>query len=230
MKKTTILIAILTTLFFSCTKDDDIDKKFDGSKSAIVDFLGERAYDSIVKLGITFNTGNTPPDITGSYLVRPHILKKSLIPADRNNIGTRFYDHTLVFKNINLKELTIEYNGNYTSSLTDTSEGVYISGSDNKFTIVLKVTRVEKVKDEEDMKSKSLFVISGELDSDSKAILNYHNALLMLDNEGNSPPYIENFQGRLVYDKDGVSEKITKKPSTKHSLESNNIGLFSVLP
>jgi len=227
MKKASIFLVILTTLFFSCTKGEDIDKKFDGSKSAIVDFLGERAYDSIVKLGITFNTGNTPPDITGSYLVSPHILKKSLIPADRNYIGTKFNDHTLEFKNFNLKELTIDYIGNHTSSLTGTGDGVYISGSDNKFTIVLKVTMVRKEKDEEDMEAKTTFVISGELDSDSKAILNYHNAFLMLDNEGNSPPLIENFQGRLVYDKDGVSPEAIM-PS-KRTSTSNNKGLFSIL-
>ena len=80
-------------------------------------------------------------------------------------------------------------------------ENSYITGSGNLFTAFFKVNE-----DNNGIAAQLLYAFSGEITENG--ISNIRNALFMLDNFGNIPPFIENNTGRVFKDSDGMADRL----------------------
>jgi len=202
MKQLKILSVLFIFVIFStsCSKDDDEASDFDGSIESVKDFFTPELVVALEDLGFNINQGDTPPNIEGSYLSAPVKLEASTVSGDF--VGKSFPDYTSIFSNQNNSRLKIDFNG-MGGSQTDEGYGSLISGTDNKFSVYLKLTSqisgsVEVV---------SAYAISGRMTDNG--IEDFQMAILMLDDKGDPDGvYIENNTGRLLYDTDNFSEKI----------------------
>src|SRR5690606_41951598 len=91
-----IFALMLETVFSSCQKEEEPDPKFTGSLDEIEEFLTPELTQIMLDLGLEINTGNTPPNIEGSYLGEV-LLMDSNVPGDK--IGNRFSDVVMKFEN-----------------------------------------------------------------------------------------------------------------------------------
>lgn len=196
----TILFTVLFLFLVmpGCKKDKTDSKVEDnGLTKEINDFIPENILNEMKKLGMPINTGGAPPGIENIYLASPFVLKASNRPSDV--VGMSFLDYKVKFYNQNNDNLTIKVdykNGPETGN----GLGGFIVGNDNKFTIFVEVTST--IGDEE---ATMTHVISGKLVSGG--IENLYFANFMLDNNGNpSGTWIEEGEGRVIYDEDGMSE------------------------
>ncbi|MEA4917443.1 hypothetical protein [Proteiniphilum sp.] len=176
-----------------------VDEK--GLTEDIKNLIPEELFDEIERLGMIVNGGNTPPSLTGAYLISPLTLIQTNIPDDFE-IGEVFADKMITFSNQNNSQLTIQVDY-VTGSSKGEGLGGFIIGSGNKFTIFVEIARTSS----RGLQLKLVEVYSGTLDADG--IKDMYTALFMLDDKGDPyDEYIENGQGRLFWDSDGFSEKI----------------------
>jgi len=156
--------------------------------------------EKMISLGMPINKGGTPPKMEGIYQIKPFILQASNVPGDA--AGDRFtYQHVEFYKQNN-KKLTIKIN--FQSSGDESGHGIgsFIVGTDNKFTIF---SRIDGILEGE--KFVSVDVYSGII-TDS-GIADYHMGTFMIDDKGDPKNImLNNGQGRIAYDADGISEKI----------------------
>ena len=193
-----IILVVLSVALFSCSKDDEETKEFDGSIKSIENFFSPEVLTAMRDLGFIFNTGVNPPIINGSYLISPLISQSSSVPDDV--IGTVYADALLKFSNQLNEKLIVDY-----ESIQGTSSQVgvnsFISGSDNKFSVFLKVKNIQ-----DGNTSVLAIAYSGVLTANG--IENVQHVLIMLDDNGDPKGnLIENNTGRLFIDKDGMSAK-----------------------
>jgi|SRR5690554_19569 len=200
MKKYYLLILVASFLFVGCSKDDDggSNTQFDGSISAISDFLGTDTFEIMVGLGMTINSGDNPPNIEGTYLSSPNILENSNIETDYP--GRVFLDYQSEFTN--QKGLLIDFSGLHLpgGSQVDVGNGAFISGEGNLFSVFL-ITETEIQGDKAD----TVIVYSGEISPDG--IYSYQRGFFMKNNYG-SEVFIDNGKGRILNDEDGLAERI----------------------
>ena len=57
---------------------------------------------------------------------------------------------------------------------------------------------------------------------DTNSVRNFYNGIIMIDNGGDNAHYILNGQGRVFWDKDGVSEKVSSLKSA-HIINSTSL-------
>ncbi len=173
--------------------------------------LPQSIMDTLVNLGMPINRGTNPPAIEGTFHVSPFVLKGSNIPYDQE--GKQFADLDITFYDFNQNDLSIKIS--YDNG-PEHGEGIgaYIMGSGSKFTIVTQM----KIYYNTDQDSAIVdFVYSGTLKNDG--IKDFYYANFMIDNFGNqSNIWIENGQGRVIYDQDGFSEKTSTKSVSFNSL------------
>ena len=209
MKKGLLIltIGIMTAGFLAvgCKKDKEDDKPADsGLTQEVRNFVPDSILNKIKELGMPINEGNTPPNIEKSYLAKPFILKASNRPSDP--VGMQFYDYTVRFYAQNNEKRTIKcdyVNGNEIG----TGLGSYVSGKDGLFTVFSEMDISNGVDS-----AKIVQVISGMLIEGG--IKDFHYANFMLNNYGNPhSSFIENGEGRIIYDSDGMSEKVNGKKS-----------------
>lgn len=199
---------ILSLIVAGCKKDDKKeDKKVD--ENGLTPEINLLIPDSILKvmvdLGMPINRGGTPPLVAGSYIVKPFLLKATNVPNDYN-IGYQFADYNVTFYDQDNDKLTIKLDYS-AGGETGSGVGSFIVGSDNKFSIFAEVISTLNGKT-----ASTVWLISGELKDDG--IHNMHVALFMIDNKGDSVAFIKNGQGRIFYDSDGLSQKVTKAGQT----------------
>ncbi|QAA82274.1 hypothetical protein EI546_11330 [Aequorivita sp. H23M31] len=201
MKKSLSLLMILSlVLFVSCSKDDDNKAgEFDGSQDSVAEFLGADLLETLLDLGLIINTGNTPPNIAGEFLMAPVILQKSNVQGDYP--GMSFPDYQMKF--MNQIGLNVDFSGFHTTGVQrDIGDGSFISGSGKGFTVFL-ITET----DISGYKADTAMVISGTMTEDG--IKDVQFALFMKDNHGNpGGVFIDNQKGRIIIDGDGLCEKI----------------------
>lgn len=202
MKKTllTLMIGLIAggMLVVGCKKDDKDDKDTPLPKE-VKNFVPDSILTKIKALGMPINEGNTPPNIEQSYLARPFILKASNRPSDP--VGMQFYDYTVKFYAQNNEKRTIKCD--YVNG-TELGKGLgsYVSGKDGSFTVFSEMD-ITNGPDS----AKIVQVISGTLIEGG--IKEFHYANFMLDNYGNpNRNFIEIGEGRIIYDSDGMSEKV----------------------
>lgn len=201
--KTKILFffIIVCTIMSSCSSDsEDSNQKneFDGSIRSIRDFYNDDLVKALEDLGFIIYTGNTPPNLEGTFIFSPFKLEDSSVPND--NIGRIFSDYIATFTNQDNNSLTIDLSGK-NGNQTDNGTGSFISGEGNQFSVFLKLTsQIGNVPVE------TALAISGEVTENG--LKNIQAVNLMLDDKGDPEDvYIDNNTGRLFYDSDYISEK-----------------------
>lgn len=198
MKKLKILALIAAIVTIGCSKGDN--DGFDGSLRSIENFYTPELVHAMDSLGFIINTGNKPPEIEGFYDFSPVILQASSVPSDILN--STFLDYEITFSNQNNGKLTIDYYGDQ-GIQTDNGDGSFISGKDNTFSVFLIVSS-----EINSHPADSAIALSGKITDEG--IEGIQLAFFMLDNKGNpGGNIIHNNTGRIFYDSDGLSEKIT---------------------
>ncbi|WP_116125326.1 hypothetical protein [Lewinella sp. IMCC34183] len=168
----------------------------DGLTRDITDLVPQSILDEMETLGMPINGGTNPPDIEETYLASAFILLESNRPGDTP--GMNFSDYYVTFSDQDSEELTLKVdyrNGGETGS----GLGSFIVGDDCSFSVFVEV-------DSEYFGTEAtlVHVISGELTEGG--INNLHFANFMLDNNGNpNGTWIEEGEGRVIYDQDGFS-------------------------
>src|SRR5690606_30476714 len=92
------------------------------------------SYLQIVR-GLDMDTysGDTPPDISGTYLMSPNLLLRSNIPNFAPS-NSQFVNYTFTFSNQNSANFSISFSEK-SSGETDASSSAIIAGSGNNFSV-----------------------------------------------------------------------------------------------
>jgi hypothetical protein len=159
--------------------------------------------EAIEDLGIEVNAGKNPPNIEGIYFVSTLELVRSTAETDIADHWNKY----VTFSGQNNTTLTI--NADYTMQtsqehghMNSKGPGSFIVGEGNKFTVVVDGTR-----EQGGYTAKTVEIFSGEI-SDT-GIINYHWAVMMIDNNGNPfGRWIQNGTGYSKKDSDGFSKRV----------------------
>jgi len=190
---------LLTVLFLSLTvascEKEPKEEIFIGSKSEVEDYFTPGVVTALEDLGYTFNTGDNPPSLTGSYMASQFELKNTTL---NENIGNIFSDYLVTFSNQKTGSIDlVSTQGSNTSYGT----GSIISGDGNKFSVYV----IESVTNNGHT-FKAAIAISGTYSS--SGIQSFQYANLMLDDGGDpNGNLMPNNNGRLLIDKDGLAQK-----------------------
>jgi len=205
---------ILSALFVGCKKDKKEESKVqeNGLTQEINNLIPDSIITAMVNLGMPINRGETPPDIAASFLASPFILKASTILSDVP--GYQFSDYTVTFYEQNNDNLSVKVDY-LNGPESGTGLGGFIVGANNSFSVFAEVNSTYSGKN-----ATLVHVISGTLTA--TGIQNLYFANFMLNNNGNPGGiWIEEGDGRVIYDSDGFSEKVTKASFENHGNISN---------
>tara|TARA_R110002073_G_scaffold72537_1_gene177518 strand:- start:516731 stop:517390 length:660 start_codon:yes stop_codon:yes gene_type:complete len=198
------VVTLLLIVVTACSSDDDNDSQTtiftNGSMQELRAFYNDGFVDALVNLGFTFNLGNTPPNIEGTYIIDPFILDSTTDPSRMGHEGEDFGSHIPSFSNQNNNELTIDYLGQSGGGgQTDIGKGSFIMGSNGAFSVFTKNnTKIGNIT------AITAVVISGFIASNGIEDIQFVGA--MLDNKGNQI-LIDNNTGSLYVDGDGFATK-----------------------
>ncbi|MBN2663864.1 MAG: hypothetical protein JXR68_09465 [Bacteroidales bacterium] len=192
-----IALALLSFLFVisSCTKK--VDEY--GLTKEINNIIPDEILTSMLDMGMPLNGGNEPPEIIGTYFVSPFILDSSNVPDDVS--GKLFADFVVTFYDFNPRKLTVKID--YDNGIeTGTGVGSFIVGEGNKFSVFCEIKATQLVL----FKAEATMIFTGTLTDNG--IEDFWYANFMVDNHGNEQGlWIENGEGRIIYDSDGFSER-----------------------
>lgn len=196
-----------------------------GLSEDINNLVPELIIDELKELGMPINTGITPPIINGIYSINPLLLKNSNI-VDDYSIGHKFNEVRVRIYDQNNTTLTIKYedasisssSGNPTTTRVGTH--AYIVGNGAHFTIFVRVLSTKTSGEWAEL----VYIMSGTKVGEN--INSMYRANFMLNNNGYEG-YMDNGEGRVLYDEDGVSEKI---PSITSAVVSTRNSLGVELP
>ncbi len=193
-------ICLVVFLLVSC-EDDDPSPQVDenGLTKEITDLVPQEIIDEMERLGMPINGGGNPPVIEGSYLASPFILVSSNRTGDTP--GHKFANYEVTFSRQNNDELTVEVD--YENSVESGSGlGSFIVGDENEFSVFVEVNSLFNGASP----AKFTHVLSGTLAENG--IEDFYFANFMIDDMGDPQEvWIENGEGRVIYDQDGFSEK-----------------------
>lgn len=204
----TILFLALMLSFSSCKKDDPETEFSEEIQNLVPDSLLQ----SIRDLGMPINEGLTPPNIENIYLASPLVLVSSNINGDTP--GKVFLDFKVEFSDQNSDDLTVKVSY-VNGSEEGTGLGSLVSGSGNDFSVFVKMTATSHESDAD-----LLLIISGT--KANAGIKDLYYSIFMLNDYGDLSGYwIENGEGRILYDYDGDSPIIESLTSiNKENSES----------
>lgn len=205
MKSKLLILLIAFGLFMmtACEEDENNDDSNDkveanGFTEEINEFLPDSIIDEMESLGMELNTGGNPPNVENIYEVSPFVLDSSNVPSDYS--GMSFADLRFKLYEQDNEDLTIKLD--YVNGPEEgTGLGSFIVGNNNNFTVVSEVTTVAY----SDTATVAM-LFSGKMVEDG--IENFYYANFMIENNESSY-FIENGQGRVIYDSDGFSEKVS---------------------
>jgi hypothetical protein len=153
-------------------------------------------------LGQPIYGGGNPPSIIGTYKFVPCILKKSNF-RDSYSVGYQFNDLYITFSEQNNADLTIKVAIDQ-GGISGEGVGAYIVGEGDQFTVFVE----EKYYQNGKYQSTTAEIYSGTITS--TGIKNCHGTLVMIDDNGDPENNLIGVgQGRLFYDSDGFSEKVS---------------------
>lgn len=209
-----VCISILSLVFIisGCKKNegDSFIVEENGLTKDINDFVPQSVLDEMEDMGMPINEGVNPPNIQFRYLASPFILFNSNRSSDV--IGKKYGDYYIQFSEQNNNTLTVKM---ASANAGQESEGIggFIVGDDNRFSVFAKVN--SELKGE---KAVLLNMISGKVGSDG--ITDFYFANFMLDDNGDpGDVWIEVGDGRILYDSDGFSEKISSDKSAEKAAD-----------
>jgi hypothetical protein len=212
-----LLIAFGLFMMTACEEEDKDDNNNDkveanGFTQEINEFLPDSIIDEMESLGMQLNTGGNPPDVEKIYEVTPFVLDSSNVPSDYS--GMTFADLRFKFYDQNNEDLTIKLD--YINGPEEGSGlGSFIVGDNNMFTVVSEVTTVAYSDT-----AVAAMLFSGEITDDG--IKDFYYANFMIENNGSSY-FIENGQGRVIYDSDGFSEEVSSLKMLRKDVSQKNL-------
>lgn len=226
MKKTlmTLMIGILAAsmLVIGCKKNEESSAKLEGNglTKEINNLVPEEIRNEMTSLGMPINTGENPPSLENIYFASPFILKASNRASDA--IGMTFSDYKIKFYDQNNDNLTVK--SDYVNGPeSGTGLGSYIVGDNYTFTTFSEVSSTYQGEN-----AKLVHVVSGTLTAEGIKDLYFAN--FMLDNNGNpNGIWIENGEGRVIYDSDGMSEIIDNLKLSKSENPNSNMQTASTV-
>ncbi len=199
-----LLISIILIFYFmfGCSeksKDPTSPIEDNGLTREINEMVPDSLIDAIDSLGMPIHRGGNPPTVNGSYLCKQFKLINSNRESDV--IGSIYPDYYVKFYEQNNEKLTISLD--YKNGPEDGAGiGGFIVGDNGKFSVFSRLTVVVYGDT-----AYILNLISGQLKDEG--IQDFHLAIFMLDNLGNpNGYYIDNGDGRVFKDDDGLSEEI----------------------
>lgn len=206
------ILFVLLILFVGCTEDEEetntnkVTVEANGLTESINNLVPEYIIEEMKSLGMPIYTGDSPPkNLENIYLASPFILKGSNISTDV--IGSKFPDLYLKLHNQNNNLLTIKVDYKNGSEIGN-GIGSFIVGKFSSFSIFSEVNTINDGKT-----AKTVFVYSGTIAEDGIESLSI--AGFMIDNNGYSPPFIKNGDGRVFYDSSGFSEIVNSFKTSK---------------
>lgn len=212
-----IFLFVFGILFAACEdeeNDSNDDKKVEenGLTEEINNFLPDSIVTEMEDLGMILNTGGSPSNVEGVYEVTPFILDSSNISSDYS--GMSFADLRFKLYEQNNEDLTIKLD--YINGPEEGSGlGSFIVGDGNRFTVVSEVTTVAYSDT-----AVVAMLFSGELKDDG--INDFYYANFMIESNGSSY-FIENGQGRVIYDSDGFSEEVSSLKNITKDISDKSI-------
>lgn len=188
----TILLVGFT--FISCGKDED--GGFDGSRASIEGYIGADVVDKMEDFGLNINTGDNPPDVTGQFYADYLEILDSDVPND--SPGNGIWPQTFSF--YEQSGLSVQYTGEGAMQ-NDDGAGAIISGTDNKFTAILKLKT-----NYQGYTVETAYVISGAMSAEG--ILNYQLAATNLGDDAPDGVLIPEGATRVIHDTDDLAERL----------------------
>ena len=202
----TIISMLFCFLLLNACKDDEYDKGFsEDIKNIVPDSLLQQ----IVDLGMPIHTGFTPPNIENIFQASPFVLDTSNIATDEpgflyTDFNVQFSEQDSIKHSLKVSFVNGPEVGNAIVA--------FVSGEGSNFSVFLKVNSTSGTS-----KAELIQIFSGTVTS--KSIQNFYYAVFMLNNYGNEKGYwIENGQGRIIYDADGNSPIV----ESLYSIKLNN--------
>lgn len=195
--------------------------RFNGLTEEINEIVPEEILEEIKALGMPINTGTAPPNIAGVYNFSPVILKNSNIAEDTpgggfNDGRIKIYDQSNTNLTAKFESVEVDSNGEVTgSSIGDEAHITHVVGNSSNFTLFVRVVATEISGEWAEL----IYVYSGTMAGGN--INSLHFALVMLNNNGYEY-FIDNGEGRLFYDEDGVSERIPSLNSVLYNTRSTS--------
>ncbi|MBE8715358.1 hypothetical protein [Sphingobacterium hungaricum] len=204
-----VLALLISLLFFACDGSNAVEEinqitKEEIQKKKIQEIIPDQYLDSLRKLGLTINQGVDPVKVEGYFSFTPLILEATNIPKDTYQPGFRFTDAKIRLYEQD-DDLNIKMLGRMVLAIRDTSIATAISGSGNNFTIYGKIKS-----DINDKTANFAVIMSGVYDGNALKNIKYGIICISNKNPEGANPFIKEGQGRLVFDSDLASERITE--------------------
>jgi hypothetical protein len=184
-------------------------------------FLPDTDMDTLIKLGMTVNTGSSPPNIDGDYYIAIPTLLSSNIPTD--NVGMTFDPMSQEFYN-QTTDLHISEAYNQSGMQTGQGTGVFISGSGNNFTVYVPENGV-LIQGVDTVAFKNATLYSGTLTP--AGIYNYQIGFICTW-KGPDPDgiVIQVGQSRVIVSSDSLAEAVSSYPYNAVAKSRNSIRAF----
>jgi hypothetical protein len=219
------VVAIATCLaammfFAACDKDKEKDGseiQENGLTRDINDFISQEILDEIEDMGMPINKGGNPPkNITGTFISTPDICVATNRPNDTYGPGYKFADFYLTLSEQDNNKLTIKAASDQ-STHTGDGEGAFIVGEGNDFSVFCPMNKVDT---KTEHKYKTVNIFSGTITDEG--IKDFYHSTFMISGGGLQWGLLENGQGRIIYDRDGMSERRTGSKSKSLSDGKSN--------
>jgi len=186
---------IFIILFFiiglaSCDKDENDP---DLVQAKINNTIPAEFVQSVKSLGMDVFSGETPPDVTGSFVMNPNLMLRSNIPNDAP-ANTQFVNYSINFSSQNMADFSISFVGT-ASGEREESNSAIITGSGNNFTVYGRSTTTVGAN------SVVLGVMySGTLENGK--IKNLKRAIVVIDDSKAGPNLLKKGSARVFHDGD----------------------------
>lgn len=209
MKKILIAACIALSgyvcLFSSCEEETP------GLSKEIQNIVPDSTLNKIISLGMPINKGTKPTTLTNIYKASPYVLKATNVPNDWT-IGKVFSDYKVRLYDQDNDKLTIKLD--YVNGPeTGTGIGGFISGTDNNFSVFVKVRAMNS-----NTPADIIQIISGTITADG--IKDFYFANFMLDDFGDPKNvWMDKERGRVIYDSDGISPVVSSLQSKSLLIE-----------
>lgn len=192
-KFSAILILALAIGLASCNKDDNdpnlVQAKI--NKTIPAEFV-----QTVKSLGMDVFPGDSPPDITGSFVMNPNLMLRSNIPNDAPS-NTQFVNYGINFSAQNSTDFSISFVGT-SSGEREESNSAIITGLGNDFTVYGRSTTTVGAN------SVVLGVMySGTLEAGK--IKNLKRAIVIIDDSNGGPNLLKKGDARVFHDGDKSS-------------------------
>lgn len=187
------IILALALGLASCEKDD---KDPNPVQAKINSTIPAEFVESVKGLGMDIFSGDTPPDLNGSFSMNPNLLLRSNITNDAPS-NTQFVNYSVTFSGQNMAESTISFIGT-ASGERDVSNSAIITGSGNNFTVYGRSTTTVGAN------SVVLGVMySGTLEAGK--VKNLKRAIVVIDDSNAGPNLLKKGNARVFHDGDKSS-------------------------